>query len=71
MSSGRSLSSLDSDPIVQETVRGLEKLAETRLSVVAHALTGVLDGLAKVGGWDLWSRKAGLGLTSRPDGDAI
>jgi hypothetical protein len=36
------------DPIVQETVRGLEKLAETRLSVVAHALTGVLDGLAKV-----------------------
>jgi hypothetical protein len=51
MSSGRSLSSLDCDPIVQETVRGLEKLAETRLSVVAHALTGVLDGLAKVSAW--------------------
>lgn len=39
---------LDSDPIVLETVAGLEKMAETRLTVVAHALIGLLDSLVKV-----------------------
>lgn len=47
MASGRSLASLESDPVVQETIYGLKRLSETRLATVAHALTGVLDGLAK------------------------
>lgn len=47
-STGSSLGATEGDPIVQQTIIALEKISETKLALVAHGLTTVLEGFIPV-----------------------
>jgi hypothetical protein len=47
-STGSSLGATEADPIVQQTIAALETISETKLGLVAHGLTSVLEGFVPV-----------------------
>ncbi|KAJ9120212.1 hypothetical protein QFC22_003112 [Naganishia vaughanmartiniae] len=57
-STGSSLGTTEADPIVQQTIAALEKISETKLALVAHGLTTVLEGFVP--------QTANLALANQP-----